>query len=121
MLPTPKKKQGPTPSHARAKVQEAKLAKRIGGKVTPGSGSKYQKGDVRLRGIVRVECKTTKNKSFSVTTDLIDKLDAAVFGSDELPMFEIELNSGTHRAVVLPGHAMDMIVELLEDKKDDPA
>ena len=117
-MPTPKKKQGPSPSHARAKVQEAATAKRINGRVTPGSGSKYQKGDVRLRGVVRVECKTTKNKSFSVTTDLIDKLDAAVFGSGELPMFEIELNSGTHSAVVLPKHAMDMIVELLESRDE---
>lgn len=103
-----------SPSHARAKVQEKECAERIGGKITPGSGSKNQKGDVRKWGIVRVENKTTKHKSFSVSTELLEKLDAAVFGTSEIPMFEIELGLGTHRACVLPGYALDLIVELLE-------
>jgi hypothetical protein len=116
-LPIPKRAKEPSPSHARAKVQEKQTAKRLNGKVTKGSGNKDEKGDVRLRGITRIECKTSKHRSFSVSVDLIEKLEAAVFGAGELPMFEIELEGGKHRVCVLPGHAIDMIVELLESRK----
>lgn len=113
-LPVPKKAQGQSKSHARSKVQEKEIAKRIGGKVTPGSGSKYQKGDVRLKGFVRVEAKTTKHASFSVTTKLIDKLEQETFGSGEIPIFEIELGGGTHTAIVLPKDALELITEFLQ-------
>lgn len=118
-IPTPKKHQGPTKSHARSKVQEKEIAKRIGGRVTPGSGSKYQKGDVRLKGFVRVEAKTTKNKSFSVTTKLIDKLEQEIFGSGEVPVFEIELCGGTHTAVVMPKDALELITEMMQRCADE--
>ena len=117
-LRTPKKHQGPTKSHARAKRQEKEIAERIGGRLTPGSGSKYQKGDVRVRGFARIEAKTTKNKSFSVSTKLIDKLEEAVFGSDEIPFFEIELGLGSHTAVVLPREALDEIIEMQRRLKE---
>lgn len=115
-LPIPKRAKLASPSHARAKAQEKECAERIGGKVTPGSGSKHQKGDVRRWGLVRVENKTTVHKSFSVSVDLLDKLDAAVFGTSELPVFEIELLGGARRAVVMSGDALDRIVELLESR-----
>lgn len=119
-LRVPKRLKEPSPAHARAKVQEKKTAERIGGTTTKGSGNQAEKGDVRLRGLVRIECKTTIHKSFSVTTALLDKLDAAVFGAGEIPMFEIELGLGTHRACVMTGDAVDLIVELLE-ARNDPA
>jgi hypothetical protein len=118
-LKLPKRLQEKTPSHARSKKQEKQLAERIGGRTTPGSGSgQYQHGDVKLRKITTIECKTTKHKSFSVTTDLLDKLDAAVFGSGEIPMFEIELELGKRKAVVMTGDALDMIVELLKVERE---
>jgi hypothetical protein len=117
-LAIPKRAQEQSPSHARAKVQEKALAKRLGGYVTKGSGNKDEKGDVRLRKITRIEAKTTKNRSFGVSVDLIEKLEAACFGAGEVPMFEVELELGKTRFCVLPGYAMDMIVELLEARDE---
>jgi hypothetical protein len=116
-LATPKRLQGVTPSHARAKVQEKNLARRVGGKQTNGSGAGNEKGDVRLKGFVRIEAKTTKHRSFSVTTELIDKLEEACFGAGEVPMFEIELALGERKALVLPEWALDLIVEALQGAK----
>ena len=117
-LRLPKRLKEQTPSHARAKVQEKETAARLGGKVTNGSGNWHEKGDVRLRKITRIECKTTKNRSFSVSVALLEKLEAACFGAGEIPMFEIELELGKHRVCVLPGDAIDLIVELLESRRD---
>jgi hypothetical protein len=109
-LKLPKRLQEKTPSHARSKKQEKQLAERIGGRTTPGSGSgQYQHGDVKLRKITTIECKTTKHKSFSVTTDLLDKLDAAVFGSGEIPMFEIELENRVKGSWTLPPKLIDQL------------
>ncbi|MCL5460342.1 hypothetical protein M3M33_17020, partial [Loigolactobacillus coryniformis] len=77
--------------HKRAPKQERLTAARIGGKVTNGSGNQVEKGDVRVRGVARVENKTTKHASFSVTIEHINKLDAAVLGTKEIPMMAIEL------------------------------
>jgi hypothetical protein len=111
--------QGASPAHARSKVQERETAKRIGGKVTKGSGSGDERGDVRLRGFVRVENKTTKHRSFSVTDELISKLEGAVFGAGEVPVLQIELALGQRKVLVLPDWALDMIVEALQADKGD--
>lgn len=118
-VPVPKKAQGQSKSHARSRIQEKEIANRIGGRVTPGSGSKYQKGDVRLKGFVRVEAKTTIHKSFSVSTKLIDKLEEETFGSGEIPIFEIELAGGTHTAIVMPKDALEMITEMLQREEGE--
>lgn len=112
-LRTPKRLQGHTPSHARARMQEKAAAKRIGGTVTRGSGSGRVRGDVRLKGFVRLEAKTTKHRSFSVTDELIDKLEAAVFGVGEVPIMQIELGLGARKVLVMPDWALDLIVEAL--------
>lgn len=110
-LAIPKRLQGMSPSHNRAKVQEKETAKRIGGVQTKGSGSGHVKGDVRLKGMIRVENKTTKNKSFSVTCEHIDKLKDAVFGSGEIPMMQVEINSGSHKFVVIPDTFLDFLLD----------
>lgn len=115
-LATPKRLQGQTPSHARARVQESAQAKRIGGKVTTGSGNKYEKGDVRLKGIARVEAKTTKNSSYSVSKDTIRKLEEACFGAGEIPILHVELELGNCKFVVMPDYALDMVLDVLRNK-----
>lgn len=115
----PKRLQGATPAHARSKVQEAAVAKRIGGKVTAGSGSGYEMGDVRLRGFVRLEAKTTKHTSFSVTREIIDKLESATFGTHEVPILQVELELGRRKVIVMPDWALDMVVELLQTRTKD--
>lgn len=88
---------GRSRSHRRSRDQEKELATRVGGKCTPGSGSKSVKGDVRVKGVIRIEAKTTKNKSFSVTQDMLDKIEEAALAHGELPIIVVEFNDGNGR------------------------
>lgn len=77
-------------SHARAPKQEKTVATRLGGRTVRGSGSGNEKGDVRVSGVVRVECKTTTAGSFRVTTEMLDKLRKAIHGTGEVPCMVVE-------------------------------
>lgn len=79
-----------TKSHKRAPKQEKEIAKLVKGRVTPRSGAGHEKGDVRLKGVARIECKTTKNKSFSVTLAMVEALEMEAALAGELPVFIIE-------------------------------
>jgi len=110
----PKRKKGKhTPSHERAPAQEAELAKRFGGKVTRGSGNGNDKGDVRVKGVLRIEAKTTKHKSFSVTQDMLDKIEEAALTSAELPALVVEFNEEgkpLRSVAVVPLWALDALI-----------
>ena len=115
-LAQPKRLGGGTisPSHARSRIQEKKTAQRLGGKVTVGSGNKHEKGDVRVKGLTRIEAKTTKNKSFSITKGMIEKIELACFGADEVPIMEIEVDNGSPKpcsVYVIPKWALDDLLE----------
>lgn len=103
-----------TPSHRRAPKQEKEIAKRTNGYTVPGSGSGYLKGDVRIKGVARIEAKTTKHKSFSVTRKMIEKLDDAATPHGELPIFVIEFiddnGNPEMEAVVMPSYALDELL-----------
>jgi Holliday junction resolvase len=102
-------------SHRRSKKQEKEIATKIGGKITPASGSREVKGDVRLKGIVRVECKTTKNKSFSVTLEMVEKIEDAAVEAGEMPVLIVEFTDGFGRKIkevaVCPTYVLDSIRE----------
>lgn len=101
-------------AHRRSRKQEQELADRIGGDTTPASGAKHIKGDVRLQRVVRLECKTTTKKSFSVTREMLDKIQNAACGAGEIPAFVVEFLDGTRSAgefVVLPSYALDYLVD----------
>lgn len=116
MLPTPRRMQAQTPSHARSRVQEAGLAKRLGGAQVKGSGAGVEKGDVRVKNFVRIEAKTTKNKSFSITEELLDKLEDSVLGSGEVPLFHIEILGGKRKCIVMPEWALELVVEAMKGR-----
>lgn len=101
-------------SYRRSRKQEKELATRLGGRKTPASGSKGEKGDVRVRGILRIEAKTTKHKSFSVTLDMIEQIEDAALCSDELPCIVIEFNDGAGKKIkevaVVPTYILDDLV-----------
>lgn len=100
-------------SHRRSKKQEKEIAKKIGGVLTPASGAGTIKGDVRLKGVCRIEAKTTKNKSFSVTLDMIQKIEDAAVGAAELPVLIVEFTDGHGRKLaevaVCPTYVLDSI------------
>lgn len=104
-----------TNSHRRSKKQEASLAKTFGGRITAGSGNKDVKGDVRVKGMVRVEAKTTKNKSFSVSAEMIDKIETAAVNSGEMPVIVIEMTDGFGRVLksvaILPMYSLQTLID----------
>jgi hypothetical protein len=75
--------------HASAGL-EKDLAKRAGGYRTAGSGNKKEKGDVRVKGVTRMEHKGTQHDSFRVTKKMLEKLELAGRGCDELPIFVVD-------------------------------
>lgn len=103
---------GNTHSHMRAKRQEKQIAKRTRGRLIPGSGNGAVKGDVRVRKLYRIECKTTKNNSFSVTKEMIEKLEMAALASGEVPIIVVEFNDGRGRKLkevaVIPTYMLDI-------------
>jgi hypothetical protein len=102
-----------TASHRRAPKQERELAKRVGGKLTPASGARDVKGDVRVKGVLRIEAKTTKNASFSVSLDMIRKIEEAAALSAELPVIIVEFNDGNGNKLkeiaICPTYVIDQL------------
>ena len=108
-----KPKRGKTNSQKRSRLQEKRAASRIGGRVQPASGAGQAKGDVRDVGRIRMECKFTRAKSYSLKLEELKKIEREA-GSGEQPIFEIEFQ-GIHpheRYVVLPGWLHDHLNSL---------
>lgn len=101
-------------SHRRSVKQEASLAKTLGGRRTAASGSRDEKGDVRIKGVSRIEAKTTKNASFSVTREMVDKIEMAAASSSEVPAIVVEFNDGLGRSLksvaILPMWALETLL-----------
>lgn len=103
-------------SHRRAVKQEKEAATRFKGFRTPASGSRDIKGDVRVKGVARIEAKTTKNKSFSVTLEMAQKIEeAALSGGGEIPILLVEFNNGFGKKLgevaVIPSYLLDEFIE----------
>lgn len=100
-----------TKSHRRAPKQEREVAKRLGGRLTPASGAKDVKGDVRIKGVARIECKTTKHESFSVSLKMLHKLEESALMTGEVPAIIIEFhdNDGRTRGevAVVPTYVLE--------------
>lgn len=98
----------------RAKGHERQTAKRLGGKLVKGSGSGTEKGDVRIRGVARIECKTTGAKSFSVTASMMEKIENAAMSSDEVPAICVEFLSTlwfSKEVAVIPMWALQRLID----------
>ena len=81
-----------TSSHIRADKQEEEWATRLqGGVRVPGSGAGSRKGDVE-GSVWRLECKTTGKNSFTVTREMIQKIEEAALAHGGSPALIIEFN-----------------------------
>lgn len=124
-LRLPKRLQGLDNTHDRSKVQEAGLAKKLGGRTTIGSGNKDEKGDVRLKGLIRVECKNTQEQGFRVTAEMLAKLSATAVGAGELPVMQIDLGVKDGVAMqsfyVLPMSFESVLMSMAEQYLNPPA
>jgi len=111
-------------AHRRSAKQEKALAKRGGGKVTPGSGNGKHKGDVmKFHGLLRIEAKCTNKKSFSVTRDMIRKIEDAALPNGELPAIVVEFINGdgrpTHEIAIVPTYVLDSVnIRTAEDAEN---
>lgn len=73
----------------RSDKHEKKAAKKISGRVTPASGAlSFNKADVRS-DFVRMECKTTEKKSYSIKKELLLKIRKET-EPHKIPVFNIQ-------------------------------
>lgn len=106
---------------ARANKQELRLASKMGGRKQIGSGNQaHAKGDVRKKGEWRVEAKYTRNKSFPLSREILDKISSECVGMEK-PAVQIDfLNPGTNARedswVALP---LDVWEDLFNAAGDD--
>jgi hypothetical protein len=108
--------------HASAGL-EKKLATRTGGYRTAGSGNKLTKGDVQKHGIFRIEHKATGAGSFRVTGEMLEKIELAGRGCDEIPIMVIDFlddrgRSHSKEIAVLP---FKDLLDLLDRLNNDPS
>ena len=115
LLKVPKRLRGNMgTSHKHAPNQEKATAERLGGVAVKGSGCGFEKGDVRVKGIMRVENKCTQKKSFSLKIEMLSKIENAALSSGEIPAMEIEFidprtGKSLHKVAVVPMYVLDMI------------
>lgn len=75
----------------RSPKQEKELTKRlVHGLQHSRSGAGSKKGDISVSRLVRVECKTTQQKSFNVSQSMIEQITNASLASDEIPIIVVE-------------------------------
>lgn len=77
---------------------EARLAKRLGGRLTPGSGNQDgAKGDVVLADML-IETKATEAESYRLEHELLAKIEREATETGRHPGFHVQFVDGTGRA-----------------------
>lgn len=80
------------PHIIKSRRQEKRLAKKLGGRVQPGSGSgSVNKADVISKSYL-CECKTTSKRQYIITLDMLEKLELEAARIGKEPLFEIEIS-----------------------------
>lgn len=77
-------------AYKRSPHQEKETAEQLGGRKIRGSGRGWRKADVEVPNLLRVECKTTQAKSFSVTRATFQKVEDAGILEGQYPVMDIE-------------------------------
>lgn len=76
---------------------EQKLAKRMGGRLTPGSGNQVgAKGDIVLADVL-METKATEAESYRLELDLLAKIETEALASGKNPAFHVQFVHGDAR------------------------
>lgn len=102
-----------------SKGLEQNIAKAVGGRRTAGSGNKTTKGDIRKNGVCRIEHKATAKGSFRVTIEMLEKIELAARGCDEIPIIVVDFLDDRGRTfqkeiAILPWSDLK---DLLDDKE----
>lgn len=78
---------------------EKKVASSIGGRVQPASGAlPFAKGDVRKKGVVRVECKATRHKQYPLKLEELRKITSECC-FPETPAFAVTFADDNYREI----------------------
>jgi len=91
----------PMTNRQRSDKHEKIVATRLGGKVTRGSGNSIEKGDVRVHGKFRVECKTTKANSYRLEQEILLKIMSEATAAGETGILNIQFETTGKRFVIL--------------------
>lgn len=108
-----------TVSHNYAPKQESSLADELGGEVVKGSGCGAEKGDIRITGVARIECKSTIKKSFSITRKMVEKIEDTAMMSGETPFVQLdflgEKGGVDHSLVIMPRYVLESVLGELKE------
>jgi len=87
-------------TRSRSDRQERFNARSVGGRVTANSGAGRDKGDVKVRGLLREEDKTTGKTSYVLKRADLRKIAAAAQG-DEIPVMSIAFEDNLNEQFVV--------------------
>ena len=101
-------------SHKYSPKQEKNLSKKLGAVLVKGSGCGDDKGDVKIDGVVRIECKSTIQKSFRLTKEILRKVGDAAMGT-EVPVVQLDFINPDNgdleeSCYVVPAWAMESLI-----------
>ncbi len=105
-------------TRAQADKQERRVAKDLGARQTIASGqTPVDKGDIKS-DLVRVECKYTDSKSYSLKAADLVKI-AGQATKDQIPLFYVEFRTEGEGYYVIPEHWFLQLLEKYKDDQDD--
>jgi hypothetical protein len=105
-------------TRAQADKQEKRVAKQLNARQTIASGqTPVDKGDVRSDQ-VRVECKYTDSKSYSLKSEDLIKIAAQATG-DQIPLFYVEFRKEGEAYYVVPEHWFLALLEAYNDQNGE--
>jgi hypothetical protein len=101
---------------------ETRLAKKIGGRQTPGSGNiQGAKGDIKA-GQFLIEAKSTQNESYSLTREVLCKIEAEAGRTAKYPALAVSFITGDGRPkssgewVAIPLSLFETLKRVMEDE-----
>lgn len=100
-----------------ADKQERRVARNLGARQTIASGqTPIDKGDVRSEN-VRVECKYTDKKSYSLKAEDLQKIANATTG-EQIPLFYVEFRQHGQAYYIIPEGWFLQLLEAFHDQND---
>ena len=105
----------------KSKAHEDRLAKLIGGKRNAGSGAFWsRKGDVRSKDLL-IEHKWTGKKSFSLKSDVLEKIVTEAILDGRTPALGISLNNENY-VIMLEHDFLEIrqnMIDLMEERTEE--
>lgn len=109
------------PAQEYSRTQEKNSANDFGGSVTVGSGNKRVKGDVRFKGLFRLESKATSKRSYSLKFDDLEKIENVALSAGELAFFQVDFidseKKPIKKVIVLPEYVFQELLDAYKQSR----